>query len=251
MMTNDEPLIPRPIARPPVRMSIDAMIEAEVEARKEAGELDVVPSPETRCRICMEDATRVLVNKLLAHGLTFATILTILEPVNKTRKKNNKINRNSLYNHQSNHFNVQEPARAVYRTILQKRAKESEIDFVKGIGHAVDFYSYLETVMVKGYAQLTSELDNVTVEMGMTAAMKLHEMTKKDAGVQQAAEQQYQMNKIISAVKEVVPEQYFSAILARINGNELDETVLDVEVESDDEGFDPVVADDDEYEDDI
>lgn len=243
----DEPLIPRPISRAPVRMSIDDMISAEVEERREAGDMYVVP-PETRCRICQSDDTRVLVNKLLAHGLTYATILTILEPVNKARKKNAKINRNSLYNHQQNHFNFQEPARAVYRTILQERAKEAEIDFVKGIGHAVDFYSYLETVMVKGYAQLTSDLDNVTVEMGMQAAVKLHEMTKKDAGVQQAAEQQYQMNKIISAVKEVVPEQYFSAILARINGSELD-TVLDVEVDEDeDDGFDPPTTEDEEEE---
>jgi len=58
------------------------------------------------------------------------------------------------------------------------------------------------------------------------------------------------MNRIINAVKEVVPERYFNEILARLESG--DSTVIEAAVEEegydddDDDEFDPSVEDDDD-----
>jgi len=141
---------------------------------------------------------------------------------------------------------VQEPARSLYRTILEKRAKEVEAEYVEGVGHHVNALSYLETVMVKGYQELVSENQNVSVEQGQSAALKLHRLLKEESTDHKAAEQLQQMNKIIAAVKEVVPERYYNQILAKLEDTnigalDVEEEVIDAEEVADfepDEDFD-------------
>ena len=51
---------------------INEAVEAQLELLREQGVLEVRPEP--RCRVCRDEQTRVLVNKLLAHGLTLKDI---------------------------------------------------------------------------------------------------------------------------------------------------------------------------------
>lgn len=200
---------------------VETMLAQEIAGMRKRGDLKGPMKIEGRCRVCQTEDVRRLVNKLLSHGLGYTEIVSCLEPINKTRRKNQQITLNSVREHSRRHFSVQEPARALYRTILERRAKESEADYIRGIGHHVNVMSYLETMMVKGYQELVSEERNVSVEMGMNAGIKLHKLIQADKSTQNAAEQLHQMNKIIAAVKEVVPETYFTAILAKLEDNEV------------------------------
>jgi hypothetical protein len=60
----------------------------------------------------------------------------------------------SIRNHTSRHFPVQQVARATYREILERRAQDNDIDFVKSVATAITPMAFLETVMVKGYETL-------------------------------------------------------------------------------------------------
>jgi hypothetical protein len=237
----------------PAKLDIDKMVQRQVDELRVAGKLYTF-NPETRCRVCQSQDSLDLVNTLLAHGLTYAAIMKCLKPVNAARRKNNQITKASLYWHCKNHFNTQEPARALYRQIMEDRAKEHELNFVEGTTTAVNAMSYLETMMVKGYKRLTDEnFDNVSVDMGMNAAIKLHEMTRKDAGLTEAAKAMSEMNRIIAAVKEVVPERYFNQILARLDSGEgtagfIEAETLDEDEDDDDEEFDPGVPEEDDEE---
>lgn len=237
----------------PAKLDIDKMVQKQVDELRVAGKLYTF-NPETRCRVCQSQDSLELVNTLLANGLTYAAIMKCIKPVNATRRKNNQITKASLYWHQKNHFNTQEPARAIYRQILEDRAKEHELNFVEGTTTSINAMSYLETMMVKAYKKLTDErFDNVTVVEGMNAAIKLHEMTKADAGLAEAAKAMNEMNRIIAAVKEVVPERYFNQILARLDSGEgtagfIEAEASDVDEDEDDEEFDPGVVDDDDDE---
>ncbi len=226
---------------------IDRLLQAQLTEMRRSGNLGLQVRPETRCRVCQDENSRQLVNRLLSHGISYSEIVGILEPVNKLRRKNNKISYNSVWTHARRHFNVQEPARALYRTILERRAKEVEAEYVQGVGHHVNALSYLETVMVKGYQELVSENQNVSVEQGMTAALKLNRLLKDETTSAHAAEQLQQMNKIIAAVKEVVPEKYYNQILAKLEDTDIgaldvEEEVIDAEEVAD---FDP----DDDFDD--
>lgn len=236
----------------PAKLDIDKLVQQQVDELRVAGKLYTF-NPETRCRVCQSQDSQDLVNTLLAHGLTYSAILKCLKPVNAARRKNAQITKASLYWHQKNHFNTQEPARAIYRQIMEERAKEHELNFVEGMTTAVNAMSYLETMMVKGYKKLTDDnFDNVSVTDGMAAAVKLHELTRKDAGLAEAAKAMNEMNRIIAAVKEVVPERYFNAILARLesgDNNIIDiERVEEIEEDDDDDAFDPTVDDDEDEE---
>jgi hypothetical protein len=106
-------------------------------------------------------------------------------------------------------------------------------------------------MMVKGYKKLTDErFDNVSVVDGMNAGIKLHEMTRADAGLAEAAKKMDEMNRIINAVKEVVPERYFNEILARLESSDptavIEATIEEEDDDEDDEEFDPSVDDDDD-----
>ena len=72
---------------------------------------------EPRCRICRDEAVRVLVNKLLDwHGapiilgrgktdvVSYADILRDLEPLNKGRDKKDRITYDSLWVHAKRHY---------------------------------------------------------------------------------------------------------------------------------------------------
>lgn len=237
----------------PAKIDIDKLVQQQVDELRVAGKLYTF-NPETRCRVCQSQDSLDLVNTLLSHGLTYASIMRCIGPVNAARRKNNQITKASLYWHQKNHFNTQEPARAIYRQIMEDRAKENEQNFIEGTTTAVNAMSYLETMMVKAYKKLTDEnFDNVSVELGMTAALKLNELTRKDAGLAEAAKAMNEMNRIISAVKEVVPERYYNQILARLEATEsmggvIEAEVLREEEEEEEEAFDPEIDDDDDDE---
>jgi hypothetical protein len=73
-------------------------------------------------------------------------------------------------------------ARATYREILERRAKENSIDFIDGVATAITPLAVLETIMVKGYQTLVDELTTVSYRDGMEAALRLNEITRKEEG---------------------------------------------------------------------
>ena len=74
---------------------------------------------EPRCRICRDEAVRILVNELLdwhgvpinlgrgkTHLVTYADILRDLEPLNEGRDKRERITYDSLWVHAKKHYNL-------------------------------------------------------------------------------------------------------------------------------------------------
>ena len=53
----------------------------------------------------------------------------------------------SIRNHATRHFPVQQVARATYREIVERRAQEAEIDFVNGVATALTPMAFYECVM--------------------------------------------------------------------------------------------------------
>ena len=113
---------------------------------------------EPRCRICRNDQVRMKVNDLLASGASYAMILRALGDDNATLEQRDRVTIDSIRNHTNRHFPVQQVARATYREILERRAKENSVDFIEGVATAITPLAVLETVMVKGYQTLVDEL---------------------------------------------------------------------------------------------
>ena len=101
---------------------------------------------EPRCRVCRDDELRKKVNDMLATGASYAMVLRALGEEKDTPGKGDRVTIDSVRNHAARHFPVQQVARATYREILERRAKENSVDFIEGVATAITPMALLETV---------------------------------------------------------------------------------------------------------
>jgi hypothetical protein len=64
-------------------------------------------------------------------------------------------------------------AKATYRDILERRARENAIDFIEGLATALTPIAFFETFMVKSYETLVDSDTRVDVNTGIVAASRL------------------------------------------------------------------------------
>jgi hypothetical protein len=171
-------------------------------------------------RVCRNDALRGKVNGLLAVGASYAMILRAIEDDNTKIDKRDRVTIDSIRNHTRRHFPVQNVARATYRAILERRAKENGVDFVKGVATAITPMAFFETVMAKGYENLIDPDTKVDVSTGMIAAGRLQALIESRASGTSIAEILVQMDRIIDAIHSVVPDELWPEILRKLDGDE-------------------------------
>ena len=109
---------------------------------------------EPRCRVCRNDLVRKKVNDLLASGASYAMVCAPLGKTTSNSTSATGITLDSVRNHCGRHFRVQNVAKATYREILERRARENHIDFLEGVATALTPIAFFETVMVKSYETL-------------------------------------------------------------------------------------------------
>ena len=215
--------------------------------------VDVTELPlEPRCRVCRNDQIRKKVNDMLAEGATYAMIVRNLEPDNVKLDTRERVTIDSVRNHTARHFPVQNAAKAVYREILERRAKENLVDFIGGVGTAITPMAFLETVIVRSYENLVDSETKVDVNAGMTAAGRLQSLLDSRSGQPDMAQILVKMNRVIDAVRSTVPESMWPELIRKIEGGEGSAQRLDRKNETGDaaiEEFDPpeFVEDDDDF----
>jgi hypothetical protein len=64
-------------------------------------------------------------------------------------------------------------AKATYRDILERRARENAVDFVEGVATALTPTAFFEMFMVKSYETLVDSDARVDVNSGIVAASRL------------------------------------------------------------------------------
>ena len=173
---------------------------------------------EPRCRICRNDQVRTIVNDLLATGASYAMVVRALGDDNATLDKRDQVTIDSVRNHCGRHFPVQQVARATYREILERRAKENSVDFIEGVATAITPMAFLESVMVKGYQTLVDEDTTVSHRDAMEAALKLNEIARKDEGGVDRARILADMGRIIEVVRTFIPSERWPEVQAALRG---------------------------------
>ena len=196
---------------------------------------------EPRCRVCRNDTLRIKVNNLLASGASYTMILRALRDDNAKLDKPDRVTIDSIRNHTVRHFPVQNVAKATYRRILERRAQENGVDFVKGVATAITPMAFYETVMVKGYETLVDSGTKVDVSTGMIAAARLQALIESRASGTRIADLMVQMGRIIDAIHSSVPEELWPEILRKIDGPVAADTPADEFEDCDDaeDEYDP------------
>ena len=197
---------------------------------------------EPRCRVCRNDAVREKVNGLLARGASYAQVVRALAADNAELDKCDRVTVDSIRTHCRRHFPVQSFAKATYREILERRARENQIDFVEGVATALTPMALYETIMVRGYETLIAQDTTVDVNTAMLAAGRLQAMIESRAGEMSMAEVMVKMGRVIEAVRSTVPQTMWPEIRRRLEGDGDSAERLE---EEDWDGFEP---DDDPFE---
>ena len=91
---------------------------------------------EPRCRVCRNDVLRKKVNDMLATGASYAMIVRALTADNAELDKCDRVTIDSVRNHCTRHFPVQNVASATYQDNLERRAKANGVDFVEARRHS-------------------------------------------------------------------------------------------------------------------
>ena len=177
-------------------------------------------------------------------------VLRALEQDNAKLNERDRVTIDSIRHHTRRHFPVQNVARATYRAILERRAKENGVDFVKGVVTAITPMALYETVMVKGYETLVDSGTTVDVNTAMLAAGRLQALIESRASGTRIADLMVQMDHIIDAVHSSVPEELWPEILRKIDGPVAADTPADEFEDCDDaedgyDNVDPAEADED------
>ena len=197
---------------------------------------------EPRCRVCRNDQVRKKVNDLLAAGASYAMIVRALAADNAELDKRDRITVDSVRNHCGRHFPVQSVAKATYRDILERRARENHIDFIEGVATAITPLAFLETVMVKSYETLVDSDTKVDVHTGILAAGRLQAVIDSRDYNREIAELRFQLAGIGQAVKSTVPQEMWGEI-EKLEELEQHPEALDVGTDSfddaDDDPYDP------------
>src|SRR6476659_4779461 len=167
---------------------------------------------EPRCRVCRNDRLRTKVNDMLATGVSYAMILRALQKDNDQLDVPDRVTIDSIRNHTRRHFPVQNAAKATYRRILERRAQENGVDFVKGVATALTPMAFYETVMVKGYETLVDSGTTVDVGTGMVAAARLQALIDSRAGKTSMADILFKLDRIINAIHSTVPKELWPEI---------------------------------------
>jgi hypothetical protein len=167
---------------------------------------------EPRCHVCRNDGVRQRVNELLAAGASYAMTLRSLS------EEAAGVTADSIRRHAERHFPVQNAARATYREILERRARENGVDFIGGVASAITPMALLETIMVKGYENLVDPDTAVDVKTGMAAACRLQEMIDSHTDQADWARVQADMGRIVEVVRAFVPSERWPEVQAALRG---------------------------------
>ncbi len=191
--------------------------------------------------MCRNDQVRKKVNDLLATGISYAQIVRALGEDNARLDKRDRVTVESVRTHTTKHFPVQQIAHATYREILERRARENQVDFVEGVAIALTPIAFYEVVMAKAFRTLVDDSTEVSVEAGLRAAEKLQSVLARRERGTDVLELKVQLGKISEAVRSVVPQSMWAAIVQKLEQLEQHSEALDVGRD----GFDD--ADDDPY----
>lgn len=228
--------MPAPMTRASIEarhLTLDQAVLEEIARAHDAGELGDGYRVEPRCYVCCEVESLDLVNVLLAGGYTNRQIAETCGHINARRRDNGDeriIRARNVWVHRTAHFNIDKPAQAMLRKIMERHAEKANLDYVNGTGHTVVPLAVIETVMWQGYRKVTDEEAPTvpTVKETIDAAAKLHEITQRDSRGAKMADLLHTMDRIIVAAQKFVPSERHEEFLAEVEGRELPKKPMEV-----------------------
>lgn len=193
-----------------------------------------------RCAVCTAGGEIVaFVDRLIVGGSTYAEAHRALAAINEARVAQDQpeISYQSVMRHGREHL----PARsAAVREIVERRARAAQLNVEEGTANILTSAAYFEAVMTRAFQDISTT--EVTVSEGLQAARLLNQLMQAERGNVGLETAFAELGYLIEAVKEAVPQKYWSSITSKIE-EKRGSRVIDATVE---EEFDPGVQPEEE-----
>ena len=182
-------------------------------------------TPRRNCKVCSLGYDMIsYVNKQLIVGIPAADISRSLDHMFEQGGLAHKVSYDSVLNHSKKHLPLKHEA---VRRLIERRAGDAQLDIENGIENILQPIVVAEETMRRGFAALVKDEQKPTVTETLAAAKMLREFEREDAGNMDAAAAIHQVQKILKAVQEIVPAQYWDQIVARLNGkDEIEDAIV-------------------------
>lgn len=158
---------------------------------------------EPRCHVCMSD-NRKQIDRLIALGTNYTEIARFFE-------LEENINRRSISNHAKRHLNYQE---AAIQRIIEQEATAIDANFEEGVTGVMLRRTYLSTALRQAFNDLVNGQAAIEPRDAIAIIQIIERMDEQTGGVQ-IAEIQRQFSAFLTAIKEILPEDYHIQILNR------------------------------------
>jgi hypothetical protein len=133
--------------------------------------------------------------------------------------KGDRVTIDSVRNHAARHFPVQQVARATYREIVERRAREVQIDFVNGLATALTPLAFYEVLMNEAFRRLVEGDADVSIDTALRPAEKLQALIDARAAGTDMASALAQMDRIIDVIKTFIPSDRWPEVQAALRGD--------------------------------
>lgn len=194
-----------------------------------------------RCVLCNAGPEIVVfVNRLIVGGATYAEAHRALSAINEARVAagNTEISYQTVMRHGRDHL----PAKsAAVREIVERRARAVQLDVEEGTTNIITTAAYAEAMMTRAMQDMAEV--TVSPAEGLQAAKFLNQLLAAERGSVGLETAFAELGYLIEAVKEAVPQQYWTAITNKI-AEKRGTQVIDAEVTED---FDPGEQPDEEF----
>jgi hypothetical protein len=183
--------------------------------------------------------------------------LDTLQPVNASLPRKSQITADSLHKHRLKHFNLQQPAAALWRRIQEQHAAESA-DFESGAVSLLTPAAFFTTMMQRGFQTMINEATAISVDQGFAAARQLAQLTRDGADNEMEwARAHAQLGRVVEVMREL-PSEYQEMVVAKLEGRPWPPPtgggrralIEGDRVTGDDEEFDPPDVENDDFGDD-
>jgi hypothetical protein len=217
--------------------------------------------PERRCRVCsageasknLKNGTLVknIVDEMTLYPKTLAEIHRIIEPMMEEWPSELRISYKSIRTHQKKHLPFDKVAA---RAMVEKWAQQQGISVIDAAGRMLlTEEAWLELTAEKGWQRLVhGDIEPSWVET-QKAFERISDLKRQAEGEYSTVTILAQVNAIIEAVREVVPQEMYAAIIEKIENREklaelpdiIEPLALEPDVEAEDL-FNSLVSDQDE-----
>lgn len=169
-----------------------------------------------QCKICnTSDDLRSIIDSLLLFPKSYKEVLRAIQPIQEKLgiKDGDQITYENIRVHQKKHLPME---KALVREVIERRAKEKNISILDAGERMLTAEAFYEIILAKGFEEIAMGYSKPTLTQTMHAMEMLRTIEKEDSSDYRPEELINQLDMILLAIREVLPDSMKEALFRKI-----------------------------------